>query len=122
MAFSHFFYFLKVAPAYLEAILLSHNNVQDAAVIGVPDKIGGEVPRAYVVLKETVDENELMSFVNGNNFIHYQHLYYQENKFDNIQFRPLVKSVYQINSTKIYVVGSQKNRLNKAVLLSTQNI
>ena len=73
MTFSHFLYFLKVAPAYLEAILLSHNSVLDAAVIGVPDKIGGEVPRAYVVLKETVNENELMSFVNGNKFIYIQH-------------------------------------------------
>ena len=41
---------------------------------------------------------------------------------------PLVKSVYQKNifsyfSTKqSYVVGTQKNRLNETVLLSTQNI
>ena len=40
--------------------------------------------------------------------------------------RTLVKSEYQKNnsyfSTKIYVVGCQKNRLNETVLLSTQNI
>ena len=41
--------------------------------------------------------------------------------------RPLVKSVYQKKifcqfSTKTYVVGTQKNRLNEAVLLGTQNI
>ena len=40
---------------------------------------------------------------------------------------PLVKSAYQIIiffyfSTKTYVVGTQKNRLNEAVLLSNQNI
>ena len=40
---------------------------------------------------------------------------------------PLVLSVYQKNyfsyfSTKTYVVGSQKKRLNERVLLSTQNI
>ena len=40
--------------------------------------------------------------------------------------RPLVKSAYQkyffYFSTKTYVVGTQKNRLNETVLLSTQNI
>ena len=41
--------------------------------------------------------------------------------------RPLVKSVYRKIiflkfSTKKYVVGAQKNRLNETVLLSTQNI
>ena len=40
--------------------------------------------------------------------------------------RPLVKRVLQKNnfyfSTKTYVVGTQKNRLNETVLLSTQNI
>ena len=41
--------------------------------------------------------------------------------------RPLVKSVYQKKkisyfSTKPYVVGTQKNRLNETVLLNTQNI
>ena len=40
---------------------------------------------------------------------------------------PLVKGAYQKNiffyfSTKTYVVGTQKNRLNETVLLSTQNI
>ena len=41
--------------------------------------------------------------------------------------RPLVKNEYQITlfsyfSTKTYVMGTQKNRLNETVLLSTQNI
>ena len=35
---------------------------------------------------------------------------------------PLVKSVHSYFSTKTYVVGTQKNRLNEMVLLSTQNI
>ena len=42
------------------------------------------------------------------------------------KIRPLVESAYQKNnsyfSTKTYVVGTQKNRLNETVLLSTQNI
>ena len=39
----------QVAPAELEAHLLSHPRISDCAVIGVPDERAGEVPRAYVV-------------------------------------------------------------------------
>jgi 4-coumarate--CoA ligase len=41
-----------VAPAELEALLLTHPAVNDAAVIQVADAAAGELPRAYVVLKE----------------------------------------------------------------------
>lgn len=39
----------KVSPSELESILLSHVNVSEAAVIGVKDKVWGEVPKAFVV-------------------------------------------------------------------------
>lgn len=39
----------QVAPAELEALLLTHEHVSDAAVIQVPDEAAGELPRAYVV-------------------------------------------------------------------------
>lgn len=39
---------LQVAPAELEAMLLEHPEVQDAAVIGVEHR-GDEAPRAYIV-------------------------------------------------------------------------
>mmetsp|Transcript_18199 Transcript_18199/g.29441 ORF Transcript_18199/g.29441 Transcript_18199/m.29441 type:complete len:153 (+) Transcript_18199:27-485(+) len=42
----------QVPPAELEACLLGHPGVQDALVIGVPHEEAGEVPRAYVVLKD----------------------------------------------------------------------
>lgn len=41
----------QVAPAELEGHLLGHNDVADAAVIGVPDDFAGELPFAFVVLK-----------------------------------------------------------------------
>ena len=39
----------QVAPAELEAILLTHPDIIDAAVIGILDDYSGELPRAYVV-------------------------------------------------------------------------
>lgn len=42
----------QVAPAELEALLLKHEGIQDVAVIGVPDDASGELPRAYIVLKQ----------------------------------------------------------------------
>jgi 4-coumarate--CoA ligase len=42
---------LQVAPAELEAVLLEHESVADAAVVGV-SLHSEEWPRAYVVLKE----------------------------------------------------------------------
>jgi 4-coumarate--CoA ligase len=38
-----------VAPAEVEAALLTHPGVADAAVIGRPDAEAGEVPVAFVV-------------------------------------------------------------------------
>jgi len=47
----------QVAPAELEAVLVSHPNVADAAVVGSPDAEAGEVAKAYLVLKQE-DANE----------------------------------------------------------------
>ena len=56
-----------IAPAELEAVLLEHPAVADAAVIGWPDSEAGEVPRAFVASRPgaTVTEEELMVFVNS---------------------------------------------------------
>jgi acyl-CoA synthetase (AMP-forming)/AMP-acid ligase II len=54
---------LQVAPAELEAILLGHPNVADAAVIPSPDEEAGEVPKAFVVLKTPTPAEEIMAFV-----------------------------------------------------------
>lgn len=42
---------LQIAPAELEAILVSHPDVADAAVIPSPDEEAGEIPKAFVVLR-----------------------------------------------------------------------
>ncbi|GFS23347.1 4-coumarate--CoA ligase [Elysia marginata] len=55
----------QVAPAELEALLLTHPDIQDAAVVGVPDQAAGELPRAFVVVKpgSDVTEEQVASFV-----------------------------------------------------------
>jgi 4-coumarate--CoA ligase len=47
-----------VAPAELEELLLSHELVSDVAVIQIPDDQSGELPRAYIVLKECNKSHE----------------------------------------------------------------
>jgi len=51
---------LQVAPAELEAHLLTHPSVADVAVIPVPDDAAGEVPKAFVVKSASVglEEND----------------------------------------------------------------
>lgn len=46
----------QVAPADLEALLLTHESIADAAVIGVNDEEGNEIPKAYVVRRPTAPE------------------------------------------------------------------
>ena len=53
----------QVPPAELEAILLTHPAVADAAVIPHPDEDAGEVPKAFVVLRSPVAPEELIAFV-----------------------------------------------------------
>ena len=55
----------QVAPAELEAVLLTHPSVADAAVIPSPDEEAGEVPKAFVVVKggQAVTGDEVMAHV-----------------------------------------------------------
>ena len=65
----------QVPPAELEALLLTHPAVGDAAVIGIPDDEAGEIPAAYVVLKQGAEatEAEIQEFVAGK-VAHYKHV------------------------------------------------
>ena len=58
---------VNVYPAEVEAELLQHPAVQDAAVIGVPDQTWGEVGAAFVVLRpgRAASNAELAAFVAG---------------------------------------------------------
>ncbi|WP_030438358.1 AMP-binding protein [Actinoplanes subtropicus] len=53
----------QVAPAELEALLLSHPEVLDAAVIGVPDLAVGEIPKGFIVTRAEPDADKLMAWV-----------------------------------------------------------
>jgi len=53
----------QVAPAELEAVLLTHPAVADAAVVASPDEECGEVPKAFVVLKGQATGDEVMAYV-----------------------------------------------------------
>ncbi|MGX5214626.1 4-coumarate--CoA ligase family protein [Streptomyces violaceus] len=56
----------QVAPAELEALLLTHPGIADAAVIGTYNDDGNEVPHAYVVRQPAatdLSEAEIMMFV-----------------------------------------------------------
>jgi 4-coumarate--CoA ligase len=65
----------QVPPAELEALLLTHPAVADAAVIGVPDEEAGELPVGFVVLKPGAQatDHEIMAFV-AKQVAHYKQL------------------------------------------------
>ena len=52
----------QVPPAELEALLLSHPNVNDVAVIGIPDLVSGELLKAFVVRRGDITSEELKQF------------------------------------------------------------
>ena len=57
----------QIAPAELEALLLSHPKIQDAAVIGVRGDDGEEIPKAFVVMAPDagLTAEDVMTFVAG---------------------------------------------------------
>jgi len=53
----------NVYPAEIESVLMAHPNVLDAAVVGVPHETWGEVGRAFLVVADGYDEEDLKAFL-----------------------------------------------------------
>ncbi len=53
----------QVAPAEIEGLLLEHHAVEDVVVIGQPDPLAGEIPKAFVVASRDVSLAELEAHV-----------------------------------------------------------
>ncbi|CAH1118821.1 unnamed protein product [Phaedon cochleariae] len=55
----------QVAPAELEAILVNNPKVQEAAVVGLPDEMAGELPLAFIIKRDWVEvtAQELQDYV-----------------------------------------------------------
>jgi acyl-CoA synthetase (AMP-forming)/AMP-acid ligase II len=54
---------LQVAPAELEAVLLSHPQIADAAVVRIANDAAGEVPKAFVVTTTELSAQEVIDWV-----------------------------------------------------------
>jgi 4-coumarate--CoA ligase len=65
----------QVPPAELEALLITHPAVVDVAVIGVPDEVAGELPKAFVTLAPgaSLSLDEVQEFV-GEHLVSYKQI------------------------------------------------
>ncbi|CAN7988642.1 unnamed protein product [Ixodes hexagonus] len=68
----------QLAPAEIENLLMSHEGVAEAAVVGIPNEDFGEAPTAFVVLKEgyqgSVTQDQLKEVV-ASQSASYKHLH-----------------------------------------------
>src|SRR5699024_624918 len=58
----------NIYPREVEEVLFEHDEIQEAAVIGIPDDYRGETVKAYIVPKEgvTLDEKQLDRYCRKN--------------------------------------------------------
>jgi long-chain acyl-CoA synthetase len=56
-----------IAPAEIEGLLLEHPDVQEAAVIGIPDPEAGQLVKGLVILRKgtTTTAEDILAFANG---------------------------------------------------------
>lgn len=59
---------INVAPKEIEEVLLSHPQIEDATVSGVPDLVWGEAVKAYIVLKKgaTLSKEDIVAYCKSN--------------------------------------------------------
>jgi acyl-CoA synthetase (AMP-forming)/AMP-acid ligase II len=54
----------KVFPSEVEDMMLTHPKIKDLVIVGIPDDLKGEAPKAFIQLKEddTATEQEIKEF------------------------------------------------------------
>jgi long-chain acyl-CoA synthetase len=54
----------KVFPSEVEDMMLAHPKIKDLVVVGIPDDLKGEAPKAFIQLKDddTATEEEIQAF------------------------------------------------------------
>ena len=93
----------NVYPAEIERVLLEDPRVQEAAVVGIPHSRLGEVPKAFVVLRDKVrtTENDLKALIRSR-LAHFKAL--EEVEFVNSDFFPR-NALGKILKTKLRTRG-----------------
>jgi acyl-CoA synthetase (AMP-forming)/AMP-acid ligase II len=58
----------KVFPSEVEDMMLAHPKIKDLVILGIPDELRGEAPKAFIQLKEGVKatEEEIRSYCRSN--------------------------------------------------------
>jgi fatty-acyl-CoA synthase len=54
---------INVSPLEVEQLLVQHPHIRDAYVVGVPDKVRGEIIVAFVDVSQKINETEVREFV-----------------------------------------------------------
>lgn len=52
----------NIYPAEIEEVLMTHHAVLEAGVTGIDDPIWGQVPYAFVVLREPIEDKHILEF------------------------------------------------------------
>ena len=60
----------QVVPTNIEKQMMMHPAVEEVGVVGVAHDVDGELPLAFIVLKQgqTATAEELIAYINGTHF------------------------------------------------------